>query len=369
MKLVVLGLSITSSWGNGHATTYRGLLREFALRGHRVQFLERDVSWYADNRDLHELPGVDIDLYRDLDELKLYHTADVRDADAVIVGSYVQEGIALGEWVLKTATGTTAFYDIDTPVTLAGLRRGGVDYISAELIPRYGIYFSFSGGPTLRELEDRWHSPAARPLYCAVDACEYYPTNASPRWDLGYLGTYSRDRQPTLERLMLRAAKRTPELRFVVAGPQYPPDLAWPKNVERREHLPPDQHRAFYNQQRFTLNITRADMIAAGWSPSVRLFEAAACGTPIISDYWRGIDEFFTPGREILLATSAADVTHLLRDLSDEAANAIGAAARQRVLAEHTAAHRAQELEAHLNPTGRSVFKISDTSALYPLSR
>lgn len=366
MKLVVLGLSITSSWGNGHATTYRGLLREFARRGHHVQFLERDVSWYADNRDVRALPGVEINLYRNLDVLKHHHTEDVRDADAVIVGSYVQEGIALGEWVLRTATGITAFYDIDTPVTLAGLRRGGVDYLSADLIPRYGLYLSFSGGPTLHELEERWHSPAARPLYCAVDPGEYYPANANRRWDLGYLGTYSADRQPALERLLLRAATRSPELRFIVAGPQYPPQLAWPKNVERSEHLPPDQHRRFYNQQRFTLNLTRADMIAAGWSPSVRLFEAAACGTPIISDCWRGIEEFFTPGREILLATSAADVAGMLHELSDQAALAIGAAARQRVLAEHTAAHRAQELEIHLTGTSRLVSTNADTPALSP---
>jgi spore maturation protein CgeB len=368
MKLVVLGLSITSSWGNGHATTYRGLLREFAQRGHQVQFLERDVSWYADNRDACEIPGVDIALYGDLDELKSHHAADVREADAVIVGSYVQDGIALGNWVLETAAGTTAFYDIDTPVTLAGLRRGGIDYLSADLIPRYDLYLSFTGGPTLRELEERWHSPAARPLYCAVDPADYFPAQHSTVWDLGYLGTYSADRQPGLERLMLRAAARSPELKFIVAGPQYPVDIAWPGNVERREHLPPAQHRRFYNQQRFTLNLTRADMIAAGWSPSIRLFEAAACGTPIISDCWRGIDEFFTPGREILLATSDADVVRILHELPKETAAAIGAAARRRVLTGHTAAHRAKELELHLKAVGQVVSTETDTPALSALA-
>jgi spore maturation protein CgeB len=368
MKLVVLGLSITSSWGNGHATTYRGLLREFARRGHRVQFLERNVPWYADNRDQCEIPGVEIVLYDDLDELKARHSAEVREADAVIVGSYVQVGIELGNWVLETATGVTAFYDIDTPVTLAGLKRGGIDYLSAELIPRYDLYLSFTGGPTLRELEQRWQSPAARPLYCAVDPNDYYPTPHPQVWDLGYLGTYSADRQPGLERLMLRAATRVPERRFIVAGPQYPGDIVWPRNVERCEHLPPSQHRRFYNQQRFTLNLTRADMIAAGWSPSIRLFEAAACGTPIISDCWAGIEEFFTPGREILLATSDADVVRILQEFSPESAATIGAAARRRVLAKHTAAHRAKELEHHLTSVAQLVSTHPDTSGVPSLA-
>ncbi|ACB74426.1 CgeB family protein [Opitutus terrae] len=352
MKLVVLGLSITSSWGNGHATTYRGLLREFAARGHEVLFLERDVPWYADNRDLAELPGIDVQLYANLSELKHEYTPTIREADAVIVGSYVQEGIAIGNWVLRNAHGVTAFYDIDTPVTLAHLRRDGCDYLSAELIARYDLYLSFTGGPTLGELQRLWGSPAARPLYCAVDPQAYFPDKHAPLWDLGYLGTYSADRQPALDRLMLRPAERLGENTFIVAGAQYPNDIVWPENVERVEHVPPDRHRRFYNQQRFTLNLTRADMIAAGWSPSVRLFEAAACGTPIISDCWPGIDQFFTPGCEVLLATTGNDVVRILHGMSEPDARAIGEAARQRVLAAHTAAHRAAELESHLQEAG-----------------
>lgn len=348
MKLVVLGLSITSSWGNGHATTYRGLLREFAARGHEVLFLERDLSWYADNRDAAELPGIDVQLYSDLAELKQHYTSTIREADAVVVGSYVQEGIAIGNWVFRNAQGVTAFYDIDTPVTLAHLRRGGCDYLSAELIPKYHVYLSFTGGPTLQELQRVWGAPAARPLHGAVDPSAYYPERHNRQWDLGYLGTYSPDRQPSLERLMLRPAERLSERSFIVAGTQYPQDLVWPRNVERIEHLSPTRHRRFYNQQRFTLNLTRADMAAAGWSPSVRLFEAAACGTPIISDCWPGIDQFFTPGTEVLLATTGDDVVRLLRGLSEKDAAAIGEAARQRVVAAHTAAHRAAELESYL---------------------
>ena len=347
MKIVIFGLSLTSSWGNGHATTYRGLVRELVRRGHDVHFVERDVPWYAKNRDLNELPGARLSLYASLDELPRF-LDEVRTADAVIVGSCVPDGIVVGEWVIANASGVTAFYDIDTPVTLAKLRDGNAGYISAALIPRYQVYLSFTGGPILRQLEKEWGSPAARPLYCSVDPSAYYPEARKPQWDLGYLGTYSMDRQPGLERLLMEPAMDLPARRFVVAGSQYPEDIIWPGNVERIEHLPPAGHRRFYNRQRFTLNLTRADMIAAGYSPSVRLFEAAACGTPIISDEWEGLDAFFTPGTEILIAKDSHDVERLLWTLSDEAAATIGQAARKRVLAHHTAAHRAEELERYL---------------------
>lgn len=348
MKIVILGLSITSSWGNGHATTYRGLVRELAARGHSLLFLERDVPWYADNRDAPELPYTKIDLYRNLSDLKKRHREAVAQADAVIVGSYVPEGIAVGEWALEIARGTVAFYDIDTPVTLAKLRRGDCDYLSVPLISRYHLYLSFTGGPTLRQLEHEFGSPMARALYCAVDPRLYYPEPIAPTWEIGYIGTYSPDRQATLERLLVRPAEKRPELRFVTAGPQYPETVRWPGNVERIQHLPPTEHRRFYNRQRFTLNVTRADMIAAGYSPSVRLFEAAACGVPIITDYWEGLDSFFTLGTEILLARSSEDVLGILRDISPAQARQIGEAARDRVLAHHTAAHRAEELETYL---------------------
>lgn len=348
MKLVVLGLSITSSWGNGHATTYRALLREFAARGHEIVFLERDLPWYRANRDLTVFPHAEIHCYESLDELKRRYANVVRAAEAVIVGSYVPEGTLVGEWALATATGVTAFYDIDTPVTLAKLSRGDFEYLSPALIRRYQVYLSFTGGPTLRRLEHEFGSPCARPLYCSVDPALYHPIEAAERWHLGYLGTYSPDRQPGLEELLLQPARRQPAARFIVAGPQYPRQIAWPGNVARVEHLPPAEHGRFYNAQRFTLNLTRADMKAAGWSPSVRLFEAAACGTPIISDAWSGLDKLFVPGAEILIVQSAADVDACLCDMPPERAAAIGAAARRRVLREHTAAQRAAELEAHL---------------------
>ncbi len=349
LDIVIFGLSITSSWGNGHATTYRGLVRELHARGHRVLFLERDVPWYADNRDLPNPPYCRTHLYENLAELRRRFSDDVRDADLVMVGSYVPDGVAIGEWVTRTATGVTAFYDIDTPVTLAKLGRGDLEYLTPALVARYDLYLSFTGGPTLERICKRFGARAARALYCSVDPRLYFPEPAPRQWDLGYMGTYSDDRQPVLDRLMLQAARSWRHGRFVVAGPQYPDSVSWPENVTRVTHLAPREHRAFYNGQRFTLNITRADMVAAGYSPSVRLFEAAACGTPILSDWWEGLDTFLIPGEEILIVRSARDTLAYLRDLPAEAGRAIGARARDRVLSEHTAAHRAAELEAHVS--------------------
>ncbi|HEX2120536.1 MAG TPA: glycosyltransferase, partial [Thermoanaerobaculia bacterium] len=341
MKIVILGLSITSSWGNGHATTYRGLVRELAENGHDVLFLERDLSWYAQNRDLPHPPYCTTRIYRGLGQLRHRYTRHVAEADLVIVGSYVPDGVAVGEWVTETATGLTAFYDIDTPVTLSKLARGDFEYLSPHLIPRYDLYLSFTGGPTLRRIEKKYGSPMARALYCSFDPALYYPQRRAAKWDLGYLGTYSDDRQPTVQRLLLEPARRWKEGKFIVAGPQYPEDIEWPRNVARVTHLPPRRHRGFYNAQRFALNVTRVEMIRAGWSPSVRLFEAAACGVPIISDWWDGLDALFEPDREIVIAENGADVLRALRRIDDVARRAIGARARRRVLAAHTAQHRA----------------------------
>lgn len=368
MKIVVFGLSITSSWGNGHATTYRGLLREMARRGHDILFLEREAPWYAANRDLPDPPYCRTHLYRSVDEVFATCGREIREADCVIVGSYVYEGVEVGTRVMREAKGITAFYDIDTPVTLARLEREDYQYLHPDLIPRYRLYLSFTGGPTLELLEKRYNSPAARALYCSVDPEVHRPRQQEPRWDLGYLGTYSHDRQPPLERLLCAPAAEWPEGRFVVAGPQYPDTVSWPSNVERVEHLPPEDHGAFYTGQRFTLNVTRRDMVKAGYSPSVRLFEAAACAVPIISDRWDGIETIFVPGEEILLASSGEQVLRLLRDLPDDERRAVGERARQKTMASHTAARRAEELEGYLKEAGSASRRKRAWSACRPMS-
>lgn len=347
LRIVVLGLSLSSSWGNGHATTYRSLLKALAARGHDILFLERDVPWYAATRDLTDPRYCSLAFYRSLPDLER-HRAAIASADAVIVGSYVPDGIAVGRFVQTTACGVKAFYDIDTPVTLEHLADGTCAYLSEDLVGGYDLYLSFTGGPTLSHIERCYGVPAARALYCSVDPDIYAPSRTPRRWDLSFLGTYSPDRQTTLQRLLIEPARRAPHLRFAVAGAQYPDGISWPENVELIEHVPPRDHPAFYAASRFTLNVTRANMVRAGYSPSVRLFEAAACATAIISDAWPGLETLLQPNRDVIIATRPEDVLAALLTIPDSRRRRLAQAARRRVLASHTSEHRAAEIEAHL---------------------
>jgi spore maturation protein CgeB len=360
-SFVILGLSITSAWGNGHATTYRALVRQLVARGHDVLFLERDLPFYRGHRDLPQPSYGRTELYGSQEELFDKFGHSIRQADVVMIGSYVPEGIQIAQWVVDNANGHKLFYDIDTPITLRDLCHGRCEYLSVSLVPCFDIYLSFTGGPTLSRIETKFGARRVRPLYCSVDPELYFPEKQEKSWDLGYLGTYSADRQPTVERFLLVPARALPRQRFIVAGAQYPEAISWPANVERVDHVPPSEHRRFYNAQRFTLNTTRRDMIAAGYSPSVRLFEAGACSIPIISDDWPGLDSFFVPGREIMVAHSPADVAAYLTRMPPREVAALAERARKRVLAEHTAAHRAEALERYIaeipgsRRTGQSV--------------
>jgi spore maturation protein CgeB len=345
LNIVIFGLAITSSWGNGHAVTYRALTKALTARGHRVTFLERDMPWYREHRDLKAPAFCRVELYRELKEVSLRFQPLVANADLVILGSYVPDGIILADWITSCARGVTAFYDIDTPVTLAGLEAGNVGYISSSLIPRFHLYLSFTGGPALSLIEELYGSPRARTLYCAADPEVHAQCELPTRWTLGYLGTYSADRQLALEQLLLDPASRLTSRQFVVAGSQYPKSLQWPANVARIEHVSPAEHPNFYGQQRYTLNITRADMVSAGFSPSVRLFEAAACGVPIITDRWAGLDSIFTSGEEIVVVDNPQQVVHVLEELPEDRRRSIAAAARKRLLTSHTPKHRAIQLE------------------------
>jgi len=307
-----------------------------------VLFLERDVPWYASARDLPRPDFCELALYNDPGELAARFGMRIAAADAVIVGAYVPDGIEVLDFVAATACGVRAFYDIDTPVTVAALERGDCAYLSAMQVPALDLYLSFTGGPLLGHLAQRFGAQRPRALYCGVDETLYRPRAMPPRWDIGYLGTYAADRQPALEHLLIEPAQRLPHRRFVVAGPQYPGSIDWPANVERIEHLPPSEHVAFYAQQKFTLNVTRADMVRTGWSPSVRIFEAGACGTPIISDRWDGLQELLP---EITIADSAEDVVAALEGTGHAVRARLGQDLRAAILRGHTGAARAAELE------------------------
>jgi spore maturation protein CgeB len=346
MKIVFYGLTITSSWGNGHATTYRSLCKALAQRGHRIHFIEKDVEWYRSNRDLPAPEFCQVQLYDQWDKSLLQVS---KDADVIVVGSYFPDAIIATYALLEAGYGPILFYDIDTPVTLAELMsRGKTEYLDAALIPQYDAYLSFTGGPALHTLEHSFGSPHAVAFYCSVDPSLHKRTDVhlAYRCDLSYLGTYAPDRQRKLMHYLNGAARLVPLASFLVAGPQYPENIPWRPNVRRLDHVAPPHHPAFYSSSRFTLNLTRGDMVEAGYSPSVRLFEASACGAAILSDSWDGLDNFFTPGSEGLVPRDEYDVARILRETSEEEIERIGRAARERVLAQHTADHRALEFEA-----------------------
>ncbi|MGH9534107.1 MAG: CgeB family protein [Terriglobales bacterium] len=348
-QLAVFGLTISSSWGNGHATTYRSLLAGLHRRGWQIVFYEREAHWYASNRDLTACEYAEICLYPHWAAVRAEALRVAAASELTLVGSYCPDGATVLDELLaaKSSHGSVlSFYDIDTPITLGYLRGAGCDYLRADQIPRLDLYLSFTAGPMLRHLEAHWGARRARALPCGCDPEAYAPGPREHRWDLGYIGTYAPDRQAKLEALLLRPARRLPQLRFVVAGPMYPAQ-AWPENVSRVEHIGPSGHPGFYRSCRWCLNLTRQAMVEWGYSPSIRLFEAAACGTPILSDPWSGSGAFFASPAEMVTVESSEAVERVLTTSTDAEWAGIAAAARRRVVAEHSGHRRAEQLEAY----------------------
>jgi len=346
MNIVVFGLTISSSWGNGHATLWRGLCAALNRQGHRVVFFERDTYYYAANRDLFDLPGGELVIYDDWANARSNAKAELMNADAAIVTSYCPDAIAASELMLSEGRGVNVFYDLDTPITLARLRSGDtIPYIGPRALADFDLVLSYTGGAALQILQRDLGARHVLPLYGHVDPQVHRPMELMEHYraDLSYLGTYSADRQEALTALLIDPACRSPERRFLIAGAQYPQDFPWCPNVFFVRHLPPSEHPAFFSSSLLTLNVTRRPMAELGWCPSGRLFEAAACGTAVISDLWDGLDAFFAPGREIFAAENTDDVLAAL-DLTDGEIRRVAAAARERTLAEHTSEHRAREL-------------------------
>jgi spore maturation protein CgeB len=347
VKIVIFGLTVSSSWGNGHATLWRGLCKHLIRDGHSVVFFERDVPYYADTRDLTELPGGSLILYPNWEIISSTARNALRDADAAIVTSYCTDGLRAAALMFDQSRLLKVFYDLDTPVTLAQLRDGAeLSYIGQDGLAGFDLVLSFTGGPRL--IEEYGRKLGARriePLYGHVDPDVHRPVPPQPHYaaDLSYLGTYSADRQHALEELFVEPARVSQDRRFLIGGAQYPHDFPWSSNVYFVRHLPPAEHAAFFASSRLTLNVTRHAMAEMGWCPSGRLFEAAACGVPIISDRWDGIETFFEPGEEILLADRAGDTLAALAR-EDDMLRLIARRARERTLHEHSSAKRAQEL-------------------------
>jgi spore maturation protein CgeB len=366
MHFVIFGLTVSSSWGNGHATLWRGLIKALARRGHTITFYEKDVPWYAMARDAWPHPaGFHLRLYSDLNEARSEAERELLNADVAMITSYCPDAGLASKLVLDSSARVRSFYDLDTPVTLAALSSGEcVPYIPSQGLSDFDLVLSYTGGKALDELQSRLGARTVAPLYGSVDPEAHAP--AAPRdefrADLSYLGTYAADRQPALEELFVRPAGKMPDRRFVLAGAQYPRDFPWTPNIFFVQHLEPSLHPAFFCSSRITLNITRRAMAEYGYCPSGRLFEAAACGAAIVSDWWEGLDSFFAPGTEILRVDSAADVIAAINQ-PDKQLRAIGQAARHRALAEHTAAHRAITLENCCNQVAGGYQRTTCTAA------
>ncbi len=352
MRLVVFGLTVTSSWGNGHATLWRGLVRALLDAGHRLTFFERDVPYYAQNRDVSTLPdGAELVLFERFEDVAMLARRRLAESDVGMVTSYCPDALAATRLLQDSPGVIRSFYDLDTPVTLSRLDRGeAVDYLGPDGLAPFDLVLSYTGGPALDALRYRLDARRVAPLYGWVDPAVYRP--APPRADvsglLTYLGTYAADRQATLERLFVAPARSLPNERFIIGGAQYPREFPWTDNIWFVRHVPPPDHPGFYASGRLTLNVTRAAMAQMGWCPSGRLFEAAASGTPILSDDWPGLETFFTPGEEILLASTTEQALAALATPADALA-ALARRARARVLEQHTAARRVEQLVAALD--------------------
>lgn len=342
MKITFFGLTLSSSWGNGHATPYRAILRALHRLGHKVTFYERDVPYYARHRDFLQQDYCDLKLYSSWDAIRHQAVPEAAESDVVLTASYVPEGARIAEALLSLDSPLRVFYDLDTPITLERLAEGDLDYIHAAQLAAFDLVLSWTGGDAIAALERDFSARLVRPLFGCVDPDVYRPMRPRPaeRCELSYMGTYASDRQAKLESMFLEPARLRPSSRFLLAGPLYPPEWQWPANVERSEHVRPADHPALYCSSRLTLNLTRETMAASGFCPSGRFFEAAACGTPIVTDWFRGLNSFFTPGRELLVANDAAEVLQAL-DLPDAELFSMARRARERTLDEHTGYQRA----------------------------
>jgi spore maturation protein CgeB len=372
MKLVFFGLTISSSWGNGHATLLRGLFKALGARGHRIVFFERDVPYYAAHRDLIEMPGIELHLYNEWNEIATRARAVVAESDVAVVTSYCPDGIDATALVVSSNVSLTVFYDLDTPITLEAIQNGEqLAYIGPRKLADFDLVLSYTGGAALTALRDQLGARRVLALFGSVDPEVHHPAPARPAYmaDLSYLGTYAPDRQRLLDHLFIEVAQRSPNRRFVLGGSKYPIDFPWQENIWYVQHVPPSAHAAFFCSSPLTLNVTRGAMARMGFCPSGRLFEAAACGAAIISDDWLGLDAFFQPGVEILVARDTADVLAALQLPKADLAR-IARAGRERVLESHTAAHRATQLEVILESAVRRLelgtsLECADLSALW----
>lgn len=352
MHLTFFGSSLVSSYWNGAATYYRGLIRALHGLGHTVTFCEPDAYDRQRNRDLAEDP--------EYARVIVYTTEGERDA-------LVEQAFAESEWVVKcSGVGLwdaeleaavaaragggvmTAFLDVDAPATLGRIAADPADPFRVH-IPRYDHVFTYGGGPPVCAAYERWGARACTPVYNALDPDEHRPVEGvAVEHDLLFMGNRLPDREARVEEFFFRAAALCPEHRFLLGGEGWGWKTDMPANVTYLGHVPTSRHNAVNASARLVLNVHRESMVRNGWSPATRMFEAAGAASCQVTDAWEGIEDFFAPGEEILVAASAEEVARLVRSVDDARARRIGEAGRRRALADHTYTRRARRMDAVL---------------------
>ena len=354
LNIAFFGSSLLSGYWNGAATYYRGIIRALHQRGHRVTFYEPDAYDRQQHRDIAEPPWARVVVYKNTLDEALRHMAGACEADIIVkasgVGVFdeVLESAALDQ---KTSSNAIVFWDVDAPATLDRVKQDSQDPFR-EKIPRYDLILTYGGGDPVISAYKHFGARECVPIYNALDETTHFPVERSPLFEstLAFLGNRLPDREARVDEFIFRAATMMPGKNFLLAGNGWQ-DKPMPGNVRYLGHLPTAQHNAFNSSPLAVLNISRASMAQYGFSPATRVFEAAGAGSCIISDQWVGIDQFFEPGKEIVVACDGAEVAGHLSELSPQQARSIGDAARKRVLAEHTYAHRILELERLLTGT------------------
>ncbi len=353
MKIAFFGSSLVSAYWNGAATYYRGMIRALSDRGHSITFYEPDAYGRQQHRDIPDPDWARVVVYPGEGEAGVSKVlADAQGADLVVKASGIgvfDEWLEAAVLTLQGPKTRVAFWDVDAPATLDRVQTHPDDPFRA-LIPKYDLILTYGGGDPVVSAYEALGAKRCVPIYNALDPTTHFPVAPNPNFaaDLGFLGNRLPDREARVEQFFLTAAAQLPTAKFLLGGNGWA-DKPIPANVRYLGHVYTNDHNAFNCTPRAVLNISRDSMARYGFSPATRIFEAAGAGACLISDAWEGLELFLEPGREILVAHNGEEVAEWVRSLTPEQAAQIGNAARQRVLAEHTYAHRAIQLEAVLD--------------------
>jgi spore maturation protein CgeB len=352
MNIAFFGSSLVSAYWNGAATYYRGIIRALAARGHRVTFYEPDAFERQSHRDIPDPDWARVVVYPATEDGVARALDHARGADLVVKASGVgvfDELLDKAVLDLRTPNGLAVFWDVDAPATLDRLESHPDDPFHA-LVPRYDLVLTYGGGDPVVRAYERAGARLCVPIYNALDPTTHFPTDPDPRFagDLGFLGNRLPDREVRVEEFFLRAAAQCPERTFLLGGNGWG-DKPMPANVKYLGHVYTRDHNTFNCSALAVLNISRESMARYGFSPATRVFEAAGAAACLITDAWEGIETFLEPESEVLVARHGDEVAERLLGLTPERAQAIGQAARRRILSEHTYAHRAAQVEAVLD--------------------